>query len=107
MEEAENYRSAFKEDCAGKEKPALCITVHSCLIAALTLDNMHDDRIKQYKKTVDGGLLSKGDLEKASRELKKHFVKDKSLEKVKQLKLECIGNVLVFSFQNLLNQNNP
>jgi len=96
MAEAENYRSAAKETCADNEKPSKSITVVSCLVAALTLDNMHDDRIKQYKKTVDGGFLSKGNLEKANKELKKYFAKDKSLErKVKRLTAEC-------GFANLL-----
>ena len=94
MVEAENYRSLFKEsrilNCADSEKPSQCITGQSCWIAAIILENMHDDRIKQFKKTVDGGLLSKGNLDKAMKELKKHMDKDKFLkEKIEQLFMQC------------------
>ena len=90
MVEGENYRSLFKEDCADKEKPSQCITMQSCWIAAIILENMNDDRIKQFKKTVDGGLLSKGNLDKAMKELKKHMDKDKFLkEKIEQLFMQC------------------
>jgi TPR repeat protein len=94
MVEAENYRSLFKESCAEKEKPSQCITMQSCWTAAIILENMHDDRIKQFKKTVDGGFFSKGNSEKAFKELKKHSDKDKFLkEKIEQLGMQCaFGN---------------
>ena len=90
MVEAENYRSLFKEECADNETPSLCITGQSCWVAAMILENMHDARIKQFKKTVDGGFFSKGNLDKAMKELKKHIDKDKFLkEKAEQLFRQC------------------
>jgi TPR repeat protein len=81
MDEAEQYRSGAKELCADDENPSKCITNTSCVAAALILENPHDDRIKKFKKTAGGGLLSKGSLDKAMKELGKYAKKDESLKK--------------------------
>jgi TPR repeat protein len=79
MLEAEQYRPAAKEVCEKKEEPSQCITVTSCTVAALILENPHDDRIKKFKIRIKGNLFSKGSLSKAMEELLKQ--KDERLEK--------------------------
>jgi TPR repeat protein len=89
MDEAEQYRPTAKEVCEKEEKPSQCIAITSCMVAALISENPHDDRIKKFKKTAKGGLLSKGSIDKAMKELMKSFKEDESLEK----KVDGILNV--------------
>ena len=80
MEEAEKYRTAVKKLCENKEDVSKCITISSCVVAAIIEGLKHDDRGKKFKKTVEGSLLSKGSVKKAMEELKKSAEKDELLK---------------------------
>ena len=68
MELAEKYRSAAKKFCEKDKSPSKCISGSSCYAAAVIHEYSNDVRVKKFKKTLEGGLLSKGSMEKAMEE---------------------------------------
>ena len=100
MQSAEKYRTAVKNLCKKKDEDiSKCITFSSCIVAANIEGLKHDDRGKKFKKTVEGGLLSKGSVEKAFAELKKSANKDELLKKqVEKFAMLCLFGNADFSF---------
>jgi hypothetical protein len=91
MQEAEKYRDVVKKSCEKEEKVSQCITTSSCIVASIIEELKHDDRGKKFKKTVKGGLLSKGSFDKAFDELKKSADKDELLKnQVMKISMSCI-----------------
>ena len=82
MKEADKYRDVVSKskECEETEVASKCITMNSCIVASIIEKIKHDDRGKKFKKTVTGGLLLKGDYEKAIEELTKSTEKDKSFK---------------------------
>ena len=93
MKEAEKYRDVVSksEGCKKAEDLSKCITVNSCVAASIIEQYKHDDRGKKFKKTIEGGLLSKGSYSKAFDELIKSAEKDELLKnQVKKITMSCI-----------------
>ena len=89
MRKAEKYRDVVRENCEKEEEVSQCITGASCIVASIIEELKHDDRGKKFKKTIEGGLLSKGSFDKAFDELKKSA--DKALEnRIMGLTLQCL-----------------
>jgi hypothetical protein len=82
MKEAEKYREVISKskDCKKAEDISKCISVNSCIAASIIEEYKHDDRGKKFKKTMKGGIFSKGSYEKAFEELTKSAKKDKSFK---------------------------
>ena len=92
MKKAEKYRDVVSKSpvCEKEEDVSSCITINSCVAASLIEELKHDDRGKNFKKTVEGGLLSKGNYGKAMDELEKVFDKDELLKnRVMEIVLSC------------------
>ncbi len=91
MKEAEKYRDVVKTSCEKVEDVSKCITMNSCIAASIIEQLKHDDRGKKFKKTVTGGLFSKGDFSKAFDELTKSADKDELLKnQVIKITMSCI-----------------
>ena len=68
--EIKRKRIAPLHDFCEKDKsPSKCISGSSCYAAAVIHEYSNDDRIKKFKKTLEGGLLSKGSMKKAMEEI--------------------------------------
>ncbi len=94
MQKAEKYRDVVSKSkaCKNEEDFSSCITIHSCFVASFIEGLKHDDRGKKFKKTVEGGLLSKGSYDKATEELIKSKDKDKLFNsQIETLSMGCIG----------------
>ena len=92
MKKAEKYRDVVSKSpaCEKEEDVSSCITINSCVAASLIEELKHDDRGKKFKKTVKGGLLSKGDYGKAMDELMKSGDKDELLKnQVMKIVMSC------------------
>jgi uncharacterized protein len=91
MESAEKYRPVAKEFCEKDEDVSKCTTLNSCVIASLIKKLKHDDRVKKFKKTVEGSLFSKGSPKKASDELRKSLEEDELfLNQVMKISTRCL-----------------
>jgi hypothetical protein len=92
MQEAEKYRDVVKTSCENLEKVSQCITMSSCIVASILEELKHDDRGKKFKKTLMGGLFSKGSFDKAVDELNKSADKDELLKnQVVKISTSCIS----------------
>ena len=94
MKEADKYRDVVSKskECEETEVASKCITMNSCIVASIIEKIKHDDRGKKFKKTVTGGLLLKGDYEKAIEELTKSTEKDKSFKDgIVGIAMDCLN----------------